>query len=218
MDFKTTIQTRHATRWFTDQQIPPVLLQDLVKLAQGTPSWVNSQPVRAYIATGKKLAEIRAQHTKLSQDPDAKTDPSIPLRPRNEWDEAAQANMQNWMENDASQAGEDWPKLAAQASGQLFNAQAIVYLTLAKDYSNWSLVDLGAFSQSLMLAASAEEIDSLPAYEFTKFNQPLREALNIPGDQELIYGIGLGYADQTAAINKIKASRMDPTDVITFLD
>jgi hypothetical protein len=39
------------------------------------------------------------------------------------------------------------------AQGQLFNAHAIVYLTIPKNSSYWTIFNIGTFSQTLMLSA-----------------------------------------------------------------
>lgn len=81
-------------------------------------------------------------------------------------------------------------------ASQLYNAQAVVYLTLPKGYTPWSLFDLGAFSQNILLATTEQGIDSIVAYNFVKYPQILREELKIPDDEEIIVGIGLGFEDE----------------------
>ena len=53
MDFTTLVQKRHSTRDFTGQFIPRSQLEQIIQDALTTPSWVNSQPWRVYVATGK---------------------------------------------------------------------------------------------------------------------------------------------------------------------
>ncbi|MCR1890093.1 hypothetical protein NSA16_02765 [Ligilactobacillus murinus] len=45
----------------------------------------------------------------------------------------------------------------------MFNTPALIYLTLPKNTSEWSIYDLGAFGQTLMLAAADRKVDSMPA-------------------------------------------------------
>ena len=48
----------------------------------------------------------------------------------------------------------------------LFDAPAIVYLTVPKTASAWAIYDAGALTQSLMLAAKERGIDSMVAYDY----------------------------------------------------
>ena len=52
MEFKEAVNYRQSIRYFTNQQIAPDDLKEIVQLAQRTPSWANSQPWQVYIATG----------------------------------------------------------------------------------------------------------------------------------------------------------------------
>ncbi|CAH1851829.1 nitroreductase [Convivina praedatoris] len=217
MEFQKVLAERRATRAFTDQPIALDDLQQIVQLAQQAPSWVNSQPVRVTIATGDTLAKMRRQHAQLNHNQEVHSHSVIPYRPKNEWDSAAQANMDDWFEGNIEQVGIDWRQLSTAAADQLYNAQAIVYLTLPKNYSEWSLIDTGAFSQNIMSAALDRGIASIPAFEFVKYADALRTNIQLPDGQVPIVGIGLGYADQAAAINKIHANRMPVDEVLTIL-
>lgn len=56
MDFTTLVQKRHSTRDFTEQIIPRSQLDQIIQDALTTPSWVNSQPWRVYVATGNNFS------------------------------------------------------------------------------------------------------------------------------------------------------------------
>lgn len=217
MEFQKVLAERHATRAFTDQPVALNDLQQIVQLAQQAPSWVNSQPVRVTVATGDTLAKMRRQHAQLNHDQAVHSHSVIPYRPKNEWDLAAQANMDDWFEGNIEQVGIDWRQLSTAAADQLYNAQAVVYLTLPENYSQWSLIDAGAFSQNIMSAALDRGLASIPAFEFVKYADYLRNNLHLSSNQMPILGIGLGYADQSAAINKIHANRMSVDEVLTIL-
>lgn len=80
---------------------------------------------------------------------------------RTMWDEFSQQNMA-----DRSQAINNNPGVMSfgQLQSNLFNAPQIAYLTISKDSPAWSIYDLGAFSQNLMLSAKNKGLDSIPAY------------------------------------------------------
>ena len=51
MQVEDALKSRHAVRDFTDQPVTKETIQEIVRLAQQTPSWVNSEPWRVYAAT-----------------------------------------------------------------------------------------------------------------------------------------------------------------------
>ena len=52
MEFSEVVKNRSSIRSFAKQDIPKETLVEIVKEAQRSPSWVNSQPWKVYMATG----------------------------------------------------------------------------------------------------------------------------------------------------------------------
>lgn len=69
MQVEDVIKSRHAVRDFTDQPVAKETIQEIVRLAQQTPSWVNSEPWRVYAATGQSLTQIRQGCLDLAGQP-----------------------------------------------------------------------------------------------------------------------------------------------------
>ena len=47
----------------------------------------------------------------------------------------------------------------------------------------WSICDLGAFGQTLMLVATARKIDSIPAWKSVKYPSVVKNIMQIPDDK-----------------------------------
>ena len=97
----------------------------------------------------------------------------------------------------------------------LFNAPALIYLTLNEGHTEWSTYDLGAFGMILMLAAKNLGVDSIPAYEIVKYPDVIREYMDVPDDEEIVMGIALGY-ESDDEINKIVSTRLALDDILTI--
>lgn len=106
----------------------------------------------------------------------------------------------------------------SKSQHQLFNASAIVYLVLPKDAAGWSLYDLGAFGQTLMLSATDHGIQSIPAYELVKFPNMIRKEFKIGDDKMIAMGIALGYAKIDEVINQIYTKRTPVDSFLTIKD
>ncbi|CAM3262252.1 nitroreductase [Lactiplantibacillus plajomi] len=212
MEFQQAIQSRHSVRKFTDQPVTPATVKAILTDAQQAPSWVNSQPYHVHVAMGKSLERVRQQQADLEQAGMTGT-PDVPLMSRKQWSPQAQANMAAWSQNLGAAGNE----MAANAA-QLYHAPVVLYLTLPAGYSDWSLYDLGAFGNSIVLSASSRGLASMTAYQFIKYPKMLRQQLVIPDDEKIIIGIGLGYRDDAALVNTIKATRMPLTDILSVHD
>ncbi|GAB5055786.1 nitroreductase [Companilactobacillus alimentarius] len=214
METKEAILNRHSTRYFTDRKVDLKDIKEILTLAQAAPSWVNSQPEHIYLATGKTLETIRQGYLDKSSTSHGK--PELPVLSRKDWSKQGQNNMASWSKGVSESLGSDWQEIMGSAATKLYNAQTILYLTLPKDYSLWSLYDLGAFGQTLVLSATDKHIASMTAYQLIKFPDVLRSALPISDDEVIISGIALGYRDDKALVNKISSNRQSLDQILTI--
>lgn len=217
METKDAILKRHSTRYFADRPIDMADIKAILTLAQQAPSWVNSQPERLYLATGQTLATIRQGYADRAADPGA-AHPEVPVMGRADWSKQGQDNMALWSQGIGTTLGQQGPAIMNDAGNKLYNAPAVLYLTLPKHYSLWSLYDLGAFGQTLMLMAVDKGLDSITAYQLIKYPDLLRANLPISDDEIIISGIALGYRDDVASVNKITAKRQKLDDILSIND
>ncbi|MDO5296982.1 MAG: nitroreductase [bacterium] len=214
MELKEAINKRHSVRNFRHEAIPIEVLKDIVSTAERVPSWENSQPWNVYIAVGETLKKIKAIWAGKYADK-VKGSPDMPTGHRTNFSERSQQSMRDFMGAVAEYSGD--PEIAhfLKMNEELFNAPALVYLTLAKGHTGWPIYDLGGFGLALMLAAKEHGVDSIPAYEIVKFPAELRPLLSVPEDEDIIMGIALGYAADDS-INDFTSTRLPLEDILTI--
>lgn len=195
MQFKDIIQNRRSIRYFTDQQIPVETLTEIVQEAQRTPSWANSQPWRIRIATGETLENIKAEHFSASTE-GMRGQPDFSTMHRESWDRKSRRNMGGWNSDLQTYLGNQFGPEYSNAQRDLFNAAAIVYLGIPREFSLWSVFDLGALSQTLMYSAVDRGIGTMSAYETVKYPHIVRKWMDVPDDEAVAMGIALGYPDE----------------------
>lgn len=212
MDFKDVLASEHATRKFTDQRVSEKTVIKVIEEAQRTPSLLNSQPWRIYVAEGEVAKAIRKDYEeKFLAHEEPHEDFASLLKV--EWDTFPSKNMATMSETlDYFLRGES--DAFDQAQIKLFNAPVIVFLTIPKKSPAWSIFDLGAFSQTLMLAANNRGLSTMPAHAFVKYPDIIRKYLDIPEDESIGIGIGLGYPNKKATINKYKSKRVPLDEVL----
>lgn len=211
MEFEKVVNERHSVRDFSSKEIPNELLTKIVKIAQRTPSWTNSQPWKVYIAKGKTLDQIKKSHLKKSQA-EFPSNTEVEQVSRTSWGKLPSNNTQDWSNHLSQFLGSDMEKMG-KSQIELFNAPALVYLVAEKEVSPWMIYDIGAFSQTLMLAAKDNGIDSIPAFEIVRFPEDIHQALNIPDNEVVVAGIALGYPTN-ANINGFYTKRANTEDIL----
>jgi len=214
MEFKEVVSTRHSVRNFREDMIPVSVLEDIVRTAERAPSWENSQPWNVYIATGETLKRIKEIWAGKYSDK-VKGTPDMPTGHRTNFSERSQKSMEDFMGAVAEYTGD--PEIAhfLNMNEKLFNAPALVYLTLGKEHTGWPIYDLGGFGMTLMLAAKDHGVDSIPAYEIVKFPAEVRQLLSVPEDEEIVMGIALGYAAEDS-INEFASTRLPLEEILTI--
>ncbi|HBE77129.1 MAG TPA: hypothetical protein DDW65_05020 [Firmicutes bacterium] len=144
--------------------------------------------------------------------------PAAPETPHpTEWSEAAKKRMQQLhpdMVRDCGDAVEQFGLL----NQTMFNAPAVIYICMDKILSEWSLYDIGAYSQSLMLAATEQGLSTIPAITLVFYPDILRRELKIPDNLKITIGIAIGYADKGNKINNFVSGRKSLNETVHFLD
>ena len=212
MEFSQVVANRHSVRDFTDQPVSREDLVDVVRTAQQAPSWVNSQPWRVYAATGRTLEEIKKRHA-ADVAAGRKGASDLPVMSRTEWSLATQANMAALAERIGSDLGDAASEFPA-AQARMFNAQAVLYITIPTGSPLWSFHDLGAFTAMIALAAVDKGLGAINAYALVMYPDEVREAMGIGADEIVAVGIALGHpADSAlAAFAQPRRRRRDPHD------
>lgn len=215
MDFTEAVRNRRSIRFFKEgEAISENDIRAIVEEAGRAPSWANSQPWGVYVATGDTLARVKADHlTRARAGQEGHSD--FETMHRNQWSRQAQDNMGKWGADISAYLGQAHGNDFARSQALLFQAPAIAYLTIPEPAPIWAVLDLGAFSGMLMLAASARGIDSMEAYELVKYPEPVRKALGIPSGELLATGIALGYRSD-AFINSFQSKRMALDEYLTI--
>ena len=212
MTVTEAMAARTSIRAYKTDPIDKAVLIEIIEKAARTPSWANTQPWEVYIAAGDSLGRIRQgfadnykNAVKSMTDiprptdwPQAAKDRTIQLRP----------DMERDCGGDADQFGE--------MNQKMFNAPAVYYLCLDKGYSPWSLYDLGAFAQSIVLLAQERGLSTIPAIMAVAYPDVVRRELNIPDNINIAIGIPIGYMDDTNGLNKFHSARKPMSETVKY--
>lgn len=213
MDVREALEARRSIRFFSERQVPENVIREIVQDAQWAPSWANAQPWKVYVETGEAAAKIRRQHYQnVSRGLRGQSD--LETGHRSDWGMMAYGNMSDWSSDLQNYLGYENGIQFSESQARLFDAPAIIYLTMHKGSPLWSIYDMGAFGQSLMLSARDHGVDTMAAYEIVKYPRAIRQAVGIPEDEEIVMGIGLGYADESR-INGFRSSRVPVDSILT---
>ena len=209
-----SLNARHSTRAFLPTQINREKLDIILEAAAHTPSWANSQPWEVFVATGGTLDRIRKSYKAKYE---SKAEPAPETQRPAQWSEAAKKRQQQLRPDMARDCGDAVGQFG-ELNQAMFYAPAVIYICMDAMLSEWSLYDIGAYSQSIMLAAIEQGLATIPAITLMLYPDVLRRELNIPENLKLTIGIAIGYADKEHGINRFVSGRKTLEETVNYFE
>jgi nitroreductase len=212
MDVDTALRTRGSTRAFLPRPVARAAVEALLEQARFAPSGSNIQPWRVHIVEGAARDAIcRAVRDAAVHAPERPFWPHQYYPPV--WREPYLARRRacGWgLYSLLGIARGDRVAMLAQErrNYEFFDAPVGLFFFIDSDLGLGSWLDYGMFLQSIMLAAVAHGLATCPQASWAPFHQIVRAQLSVPDSQMLICGMGLGYADPEAPVNRFRPERL----------
>jgi nitroreductase len=215
------VRTRRSVRAFRPDPVPRETVEKILDLARFAPNGSNIQPWHVYVVAGQTRDRVCADILAA----EAAEEPGH--------DEEYQYYPLDWFEpllTRRRQLGKALYGLAGIAKGDVaamkrqqarnyafFDAPVGLFFSLDQrnQYGGW--IDMGGFLQTAMLAARSVGLHSCPQQSFSKYHRIVRRHVPIPEDHVLVCGMALGYADDSAAVNRLEPEKEPVEAFTTFL-
>ncbi|MCX5999656.1 MAG: nitroreductase [Chloroflexi bacterium] len=210
------LTSRYCCRAFKPDPVSKETVLRILEAATRAPSWANTQPWEIHVATGEVLERLRQAYLKNLQE-EVAGHPDLP-RPQS-WPLALQKRTEDLMAKRSQLLGvarddSTRRKTMMQANYKFFGAPVVIYLCMDRTLSPWSVFDLGSLSQSIMLAATDNGLDTAVAVMLAAYPDLIRAHLEIPDDLSIIIGIALGFNAPNNPENRFRSPRRSLSDVV----
>lgn len=218
MDAIECIKTRMSIRKFKPESVPKDLLMDVIKTAQWSPSYKNSQPWEVMVVSGAKKAALSKMMVELL-DSGKENCPDIAAPdswPQPEGDRIAELFTKRKELTGIDLADPEVVKKAKKINFNFYDAPHAIYIYQEASLSLWSLFDMGIFAQSLMLAAHAKGLGTVPQAFATDYAQDVKKFLSIPASKRLVLGFSIGYPDMSSPGNSFRTNRVASDAIVTW--
>lgn len=220
MDAIECITTRQSIRGFKPEPVPKNVLMEIFDIARWSPSYKNSQPWEAIILSGAKKTALTKMVIERFESGAA---PTPDLAAPEAWPPAEEARISNLYKRRAELTGIDLAnpdiiRKAKKANFGFYGAPHAVYLFQEASLSLWSLFDLGLFTQTLMLAAHAKGVGTVPQAFATDYAGQIKEYLEIPASKRLVLGLSVGYPDLDSPANKFRTDRAIVDEFVRWVE
>jgi nitroreductase len=222
MDVIEAILKRSSVRDFSSKPVPNETAMKIFEAAIRSPSGGNAQPWEVFVASGATLERIRKVHrerfeagTVSSQSPTASSGAGgQPPQPKYIQERMTTIRNERLKLLGLDPGDPKSGRVFQEWGSRMFGVPLLVVVCMDKDLS--SNLDIGLFIQTVCLAAQGYGVESFIAGALVSHRDTLRTELEIPEDLKIVTGIGLGYPNPSAIINKYRSPRRPIEDVVRF--
>ncbi len=220
MDALECIRSRISIRRFKPEPVPKDILINVIETAMRSPSYKNSQPWEIAIVSGAKkeaLTELLLNLLEKGVVPE----PDLP-EPKS-WPNEIERRIKDHLIKRSSFLGiditsPDAQKKAKRANFRFYGAPHGLFLYQDKNLTEWSILDIGMFAQTLMLAAHAHGLGTVPQAFLTDYASEVKRFLGIPESKKLILGISIGYPDLEDRANSYRSDRVRIEEILKWVE
>jgi nitroreductase len=210
MDLLEGIKSRRSIRGFKDTPIPEETLNKILEAATNSPSYTNTQPWEVAVVAGQKRDELSKLIFNLAKEK-AEMHPDIPSP--NGWSAEHKARSGEHgarrlaaLEVDRDDAVER-EKLMLM-NFEFYGAPCAMFLFMEGSLNEWSVYDMGLFSQNLILAAHYFGIGTCLQASVPNYSREIKQFLEIDESKKLIIAISMGYPDEDAKLNTYRSVKL----------
>jgi len=213
---KSALQDRRTIRAFRPDPVGRDTVMKVLEPALAAPSWANTQPWEIFAAAGAPLERIRQGYAAMLRK-GVRRNPDIAMPA--EWPDACRTRMDALKAGRSAAMAEACPDPGAipdlmQMNYRFFDAPVVVYLCMDRCLTPWSMFDLGALSQSIMLSAQEQGLGSAVAITLAAHPDIIRRELAIPDHLAVIIGIALGFPNPDSPQNRFRSTRRSAAEVV----
>jgi len=209
---------RRSRRAYRPEPVPRETLERVFELAQHAPSWCNIQPWRVCITeppvTGLLAAELQQAAKSGLPHPEVPFPLDYPT-PYKEHRIACGAALYTAMgiarENKAGRY-DAWLRNYA-----LFDAPHVAVVACDRRLGPYAYVDVGVWLGYVLTAATALGLDTCAMASVAAYPEALRARLPLDPNDQVLFGIVIGHADEEAPANACRTTREPASKNVRFV-
>ncbi len=216
MDLIKEMEERRSTRAFLERPVGREKLERLLSFATRAPSAINLQPWEITVVSGEERVRLSRLLVKRLRERNVSCAPG-----------AKKALPEVFVERQRGLRDVIFPNLPEntpfenfinEGSCNFYGAPTAIIIVIDEIFSSVRLTDIGVLLGYLMLGAHAMGMGTCPIGLITAFEDEIKETLSIPDQKRVVIGVGVGYPDPDASVNRARSERAPLGDVVKWRD
>jgi nitroreductase len=210
---------RFSCRAFEPDPVPRPIIERILKAAQRTASWSNSQPWQVVIASGEAKERFRKEIYASASSGVDEGDFPFPREYRGVY-LARRRECGFQLYNTLGIPRGDRAAYARQSleNFNFFGAPHVAIIHTDEALGVYGAIDCGAYVSTFMLAAQALGVGTIAQAALAHQSGLIRRHFKLGDDRRVVCGISFGFADRENRINSYRTSRASVSETATFVD
>jgi nitroreductase len=218
-DAATTLEQilddRYSCRGFTSEPVPEETIERILRMAQRTASWCNSQAWQVDLVSGQATAAFGKHLTDYVLAHDMNSDLPAPERYEGVYGDRRRASGFGLYSALGIERHDQDARLRQMLENyRFFGAPHVAVITSDAGLGTYGAVDCGGYVATFLAAAASLGVATCAQAAIALYSDGVREFLDIPEDRLIVCGIAFGYADADHPANSFRAGRADLSDVV----
>ena len=221
MEFEELVRTRRSVRGYKKDPVPRALIDEIIEVAKGAPSSMNSQPWHVHVLTGAPLDDVRRRNMEeMEAGVKSKRDifthgPYEGVHRERQVAIAKKLFAVMGIERHDQEQRKDWVRRGFRQ----FDAPVSIILTYDRclDPGATCHFDLGALAYGIVLAAWDRGLGAVTNGQGIARSDIVREVAKIPDDEVIMTAIAMGWPDDDFAANAVKADREPNANFVRYV-
>ncbi|MGC0362852.1 nitroreductase [Rhodococcus sp. 27YEA15] len=217
-NLESLLDGRTSCRAYQDRQVPRAVIEEILRLAQKTPSWCNTQPWQVSITEGEGTERFRAALGEYVIANPQEPDFEFPRAYEGEY-KARRFECAMALYDSVGIERGDRAASAAQTmkNFQLFGAPHVAIVTTEEALGTYGAVDCGLYVDTFLLAATSLGVGTIPQAALAGSSTFIRRYFGIDDTRKVVCAISFGYPDTEHPVNKFRTTREDVGNVVQWM-
>jgi nitroreductase len=217
MDLLKIIEERKSVRAFKPDPVPEETVRHILALAAQAPSAINLQPWEFIVVVGEERRRLSRRLLKAFREKNISCSPGN-VKPLASTFTSRGVQSFEGMKSYLDEMGSEFNRFINEGSCNFYGAPVAVILCLDNAFSKARYVDVGIALGYLLLAAHQFGLHTCPIGLITAYEEDVKDALDIPGDKDVVISAALGYPDWESPINRFRSSKEAPETFIRWIE
>lgn len=221
MEFQKAAKNRRSIRRFKPDPVDPKTIRQVLSVARHAPSAMNTQPWEFVAIGGEALENIKQDNIENLRDGvPARPDHLTAVWPKNSVYRQRQVDLGKQLFKLMEIPKDNIDKRMAwmERGYRFFDAPAAIIVTYDAVFTKpGPLIDLGAVTQMICLAATDAGLGSCIEDQGIHYPQVLRQHAGIPESKLIATAVAIGYPDPDFPANRVQSERADIDEITTWV-